>query len=166
VAERFSASAINILAVERQELQRLHIGDGKAASAQRSELCEWAAVSDEDVLGQTRRERTGGRAGLERGGRVRRLSGRPPPHEPKLKPHGSKHVRPDECNFSFVEIRLLGTLEVVDGSGKPVIVAGAKLRALLALLATCPGRVVSVDRLVADRCPPFHLSLIAGRPFL
>jgi DNA-binding SARP family transcriptional activator len=47
-----------------------------------------------------------------------------------------------------VEIRLLGALEVLDRSGVPVTVAGAKLRALLALLAIHSGRVVSVDRLV------------------
>ncbi len=49
-----------------------------------------------------------------------------------------------------MEIRLLGALEVIDGSGLTVTVAGAKLRALLALLAVQPGRVVSVDRLVDD----------------
>jgi predicted ATPase/DNA-binding SARP family transcriptional activator len=49
-----------------------------------------------------------------------------------------------------VDIRLLGTLEVVDDSGAALTVAGAKLRRLLAALAVRPGRVVSADRLVDE----------------
>jgi predicted ATPase/DNA-binding SARP family transcriptional activator len=49
-----------------------------------------------------------------------------------------------------VDIRLLGTLEVVDDSGAAVTVAGAKLRSLLAALAVRPGQVVSADRLVDE----------------
>ena len=46
-----------------------------------------------------------------------------------------------------LEVRLLGPLEVLSG-GSPVHVGGPKPRALLAVLALEPGRVVSVDRLV------------------
>ena len=49
-----------------------------------------------------------------------------------------------------MEVRLLGALEVTDDSGTQVALAGAKLRALLALLALRPGRVVPADRLVDD----------------
>ena len=46
-----------------------------------------------------------------------------------------------------LEVRLLGPLEVLSG-GSPIHVGGPKPRALLAVLALEPGRVVSVDRLV------------------
>jgi predicted ATPase/DNA-binding SARP family transcriptional activator len=49
-----------------------------------------------------------------------------------------------------VDIRLLGSLEVMDDSGATVVVSGAKLRSLLAMLALRPGQVVSADRLVDE----------------
>jgi len=48
-----------------------------------------------------------------------------------------------------MEFRILGPLEVHDGSG-PVRVPGAKERALLADLLVNAGRVVAADRLVED----------------
>ena len=48
-----------------------------------------------------------------------------------------------------MEIRVLGPLEVVDGS-RMYAVAGGRQRALLALLALSPSAVVSVDRLVEE----------------
>src|SRR6266545_3418125 len=48
-----------------------------------------------------------------------------------------------------MEFRILGPLEVHDGSG-PVRVPGAKERALLANLLVHAGRVVAADRLVED----------------
>src|SRR3954469_15251149 len=47
-----------------------------------------------------------------------------------------------------MRIGLLGELEVLDNDGHEVTVAGAKLRALLALLALNVGRVVSAEHLV------------------
>jgi predicted ATPase/DNA-binding SARP family transcriptional activator len=47
-----------------------------------------------------------------------------------------------------MEIRLLGSLEVVDESGHRVPLQGARLRSLLAALALEAGNAVSVDRLV------------------
>ncbi len=47
-----------------------------------------------------------------------------------------------------MHIGLLGELEVFDDEGIPVAVAGAKLRALLAILALHVGRVVPAERLV------------------
>jgi predicted ATPase/DNA-binding SARP family transcriptional activator len=47
-----------------------------------------------------------------------------------------------------VQIALLGPLEVRAGPGRPVEVAGARLRRLLILLALEPGRVVTASRLV------------------
>jgi predicted ATPase/DNA-binding SARP family transcriptional activator len=49
-----------------------------------------------------------------------------------------------------VDVRLLGPLEVRDGDGALVPVPGGQQRALLVLLALDPGRVVSVDRIVAE----------------
>ncbi|HEX6392624.1 MAG TPA: BTAD domain-containing putative transcriptional regulator [Acidimicrobiales bacterium] len=49
-----------------------------------------------------------------------------------------------------MDIRLLGSLELVDDSGTDIALSGAKLRGLLALLALRPGQVVSTDRLVED----------------
>src|SRR5262245_4757133 len=49
-----------------------------------------------------------------------------------------------------MEVRLLGALEVLAGDGTPVSVPGAKLRALLAILALSCGRVVATDRLIDD----------------
>jgi predicted ATPase/DNA-binding SARP family transcriptional activator len=46
-----------------------------------------------------------------------------------------------------VDIRLLGSLEVVDDAGAVVRLSGVKLRRLLAALAMRPGQVVSADRL-------------------
>src|SRR5919107_5978689 len=46
-----------------------------------------------------------------------------------------------------MDVRVLGPLEVVDG-GRPVGLGGPMQRAVLALLALEPGRVVSLDRLV------------------
>jgi predicted ATPase/DNA-binding SARP family transcriptional activator len=48
-----------------------------------------------------------------------------------------------------VEIRLLGALEVVEGS-RSIAVAGGRQRALLTVLALNPSAVVSVDRLVEE----------------
>src|SRR6188472_2077569 len=48
----------------------------------------------------------------------------------------------------FVRIGLLGPLEVADGAGRPVEVGGARLRALLILLAIEAGRVVTTERLI------------------
>jgi predicted ATPase/DNA-binding SARP family transcriptional activator len=47
-----------------------------------------------------------------------------------------------------VRIGLLGPLEVADGTGRAVEVGGARLRALLILLALDAGRVVTAERLV------------------
>ncbi|MBE3015440.1 winged helix-turn-helix domain-containing protein [Microbispora sp. NEAU-D428] len=47
-----------------------------------------------------------------------------------------------------MRVRLLGALEVLDDDGAPVSVAGARVRALLAVLALRPGRLVPADRLV------------------
>ena len=49
-----------------------------------------------------------------------------------------------------MQVRLLGSMEVVDDDGSPVPVQGAKLRALLAMLALECGRVVSTDRLIDE----------------
>ncbi len=47
-----------------------------------------------------------------------------------------------------MRIGLLGGLEVLDDEGRDVLVAGPKLRALLAVLALQPGRVVSAEQLI------------------
>jgi predicted ATPase/DNA-binding SARP family transcriptional activator len=47
-----------------------------------------------------------------------------------------------------VRVGLLGELEVLDDDGRDVVVTGAKLRALLAVLALHAGRVVPTDQLV------------------
>jgi predicted ATPase/DNA-binding SARP family transcriptional activator len=47
-----------------------------------------------------------------------------------------------------MEVRLLGSMEALDDGGTPVEVPGAKVRALLALLALDCGRVVPTDRLI------------------
>src|SRR3954454_23950166 len=47
-----------------------------------------------------------------------------------------------------MRIGLLGALEVFDDDGAEITVAGAKLRALLAVLALHVGRVVSAEQLV------------------
>jgi Predicted ATPase len=47
-----------------------------------------------------------------------------------------------------MRVHLLGGLEVLDDDGHDVVVAGPKLRALLALLALAPGRAVPTDQLV------------------
>src|SRR5215510_13165525 len=51
-----------------------------------------------------------------------------------------------------LEVRLLGPIEV-ERDGEPVALGGQKPRALLAVLALEPGRVVSVDRLVEALWP-------------
>src|SRR6478735_3198290 len=51
-----------------------------------------------------------------------------------------------------LEVRLLGPIEVERG-GEPVALGGQKPRALFAVLALEPGRVVSVDRLVEALWP-------------
>ena len=53
------------------------------------------------------------------------------------------------CYNRYVEIRLLGPLEVQDG-GTPLVLPRRQQRALLAALALRAGEVVSTDRLVAD----------------
>jgi predicted ATPase/class 3 adenylate cyclase len=52
VAERFPASPINMLAVEREELRQLRTSGNGSTSSQCSEFSRWAAASDDDVLGQ------------------------------------------------------------------------------------------------------------------
>src|SRR5436190_1293790 len=47
-----------------------------------------------------------------------------------------------------MRIGLLGGLEVLDDEGRSVTVAGPKLRALLAMLALQPGRVVPAEHLI------------------
>src|SRR5215218_2913707 len=47
-----------------------------------------------------------------------------------------------------MRISLLGELEVFDDGGAPVVVTGAKQRALLAMLALHPGQIVPADQLV------------------
>src|SRR3954447_21283739 len=47
-----------------------------------------------------------------------------------------------------MRVGLLGVLEVVDDGGREVEVAGPKLRALLAVLAMHPGRVVPAEQLI------------------
>src|SRR3954469_25678579 len=47
-----------------------------------------------------------------------------------------------------VRVGLLGGLEVLDDDGREVAVAGPKLRALLAILALQPGRVVGAELLI------------------
>lgn len=48
-----------------------------------------------------------------------------------------------------MEFRILGQLEVMDGD-RPVVLTGARTRALLVLLLTSANKVVSVDRLIAE----------------
>ena len=52
--------------------------------------------------------------------------------------------------MAFVDIRLLGSMEVAGDDGSPLRVQGAKLRALLAMLALECGRVVPTDRMIED----------------
>src|SRR5215213_1040618 len=49
-----------------------------------------------------------------------------------------------------MDFRVLGPLEVVDGSGKPLRLGGRKPRALLARLLLDANRTVSVERMVED----------------
>lgn len=48
-----------------------------------------------------------------------------------------------------MEFRILGQLEVVDGD-RPVVLTGARTRALLVLLLTSANKIVSVDRLIDE----------------
>ncbi|MDQ1710528.1 MAG: hypothetical protein QOG49_1913, partial [Frankiaceae bacterium] len=52
--------------------------------------------------------------------------------------------------MAILDIRLLGSMEVADDDGGPLRVQGAKLRALLAMLALECGRVVPTDRIIED----------------
>ena len=47
-----------------------------------------------------------------------------------------------------MRVGLLGGLEVLDDEERDVVVAGPKLRALLAVLALQPGRVVPAEQLI------------------
>jgi WD40 repeat protein/DNA-binding SARP family transcriptional activator/energy-coupling factor transporter ATP-binding protein EcfA2 len=49
-----------------------------------------------------------------------------------------------------VQFRILGPLEVLDDDGRPLVLGGAKQRALLAILLLHPGQVVSADRLIDE----------------
>ncbi len=49
-----------------------------------------------------------------------------------------------------MEVRLLGPLELVDPSGRPIELRGTKPKALVALLGLRAGEVVSADRIVAE----------------
>jgi DNA-binding SARP family transcriptional activator len=49
-----------------------------------------------------------------------------------------------------VEFRILGPLEVLDDHGQPLILGGAKQRALLAVLLLHAGQVVSANRLIDE----------------
>src|SRR2546423_9830965 len=57
---------------------------------------------------------------------------------------GDSHPR----RLCWVELRVLGPLEVVDDLGVPVEVAGAKLKALLVLLGLRAGEVVPTGRII------------------
>jgi WD40 repeat protein/DNA-binding SARP family transcriptional activator len=49
-----------------------------------------------------------------------------------------------------VQFRMLGPLEVLDDAGRPLVLGGAKQRALLAVLLLHAGQVVSADRLIDE----------------
>ncbi|MFG6199955.1 BTAD domain-containing putative transcriptional regulator [Nonomuraea sp. JJY05] len=49
-----------------------------------------------------------------------------------------------------MDFRLLGPLEVLDAQGRPVELGTRKQRAVLAMLALEPGRIVSLDRLIDE----------------
>ena len=49
-----------------------------------------------------------------------------------------------------MEFRLLGPLEIEDDEGRPLPLAGGRLRALLAVLLLHANEVVSSDRLIDD----------------
>jgi predicted ATPase/DNA-binding SARP family transcriptional activator/class 3 adenylate cyclase len=49
-----------------------------------------------------------------------------------------------------MEFRILGPLEVLDDHGRPLVLSGAKQRALLAVLLLRAGEVVSTDRLIDE----------------
>jgi DNA-binding SARP family transcriptional activator len=53
-----------------------------------------------------------------------------------------------KLELATLEIRVLGTLEVIAPSGNAVAINGQKLRTLLAALALHAGRVISADRLL------------------
>ena len=57
-------------------------------------------------------------------------------------------------SLAVVEIGLLGPLEVFDDAGDPLVLAGGKLAALLAVLALRAGQVVSAERLMDDLWGP------------
>jgi DNA-binding SARP family transcriptional activator len=49
-----------------------------------------------------------------------------------------------------VQFRILGPLEVLADDGRPLVLGGAKQRALLAVLLVHAGQVVSADRLIDE----------------
>ena len=49
-----------------------------------------------------------------------------------------------------MEFRILGPLEVLDHDGRPLVLGGAKQRALLAVLLLHAGEVVSAERLIDE----------------
>jgi DNA-binding SARP family transcriptional activator len=49
-----------------------------------------------------------------------------------------------------VQFRILGPLEVLHDHGRPLVLGGAKQRALLAVLLLHAGQVVSADRLIDE----------------
>ncbi|MEV7013220.1 BTAD domain-containing putative transcriptional regulator [Streptosporangium sp. NPDC051022] len=51
---------------------------------------------------------------------------------------------------SALSVRLFGPLEVTDAGGRPVEIGTPKQRAVLAMLALDPGRIVSLDRLMDE----------------
>jgi YD repeat-containing protein len=74
--------------------------------------------------------------------------------------------RPGRRLAGRVRFHILGPLEVWDDDGRPVAVGGPQQRAVLALLLTHAGRVVSAERLAdhlwGERVPPRARSLVQG----
>ena len=74
-------------------------------------------------------------------------------HRPTRRPHGTalvyqERLSPRRGTVEPMRVGLLGGLEVIDDDGRDVVVAGPKLRSLLAVLALQPGRVVPADQLI------------------
>ena len=63
---------------------------------------------------------------------------------------GLSVVPPERIFSSFVEVAILGPLEVRDDSGQVVAVPGGRQRALVVLLALNAGKVTSAERLIDD----------------